>query len=547
MGEVIAARDEQIGRDVAIKRLKKAKPSDQAIARFLREARIQGRLEHPSIVPVHEIGRDGFGQPFFSMKKLAGTTMQQLIAKSPEDEYPRQRLLRAFVEVCNAIELAHTRGVIHRDIKPANIMLGDFGEVYVIDWGVAKVSGEADISAADADDDVLETKVGTAIGTPAYMAPEQMRGVADLDARADVYSLGCVLFEILSRQQFCSLAGLVAGGSEATVVEVPVEHRRPAHRAPDRDIPPELDQLCADATSGDREKRPRSARALGDAVQRFLDGDRDIAMRKSLAREHLATAQAAFAQRDSEEHRRTAIREAARALALDPTINAAADLVSRLVIEPPRDTPAEVAQAIDDDDFALYKNFGRISVITFSLYLVFIPIMYWVAPLPKFGFLITTLLSSFFCVLQAARGRFVPPLLVWVSYASFNGSVSWAFSPLLIAPGLAAVIAMIFTLDPRVNTPKRAATLGVLIMVGILAPWVGEHLGLLPSTLAITDEGVRFFAEGLGRLKDYFLAAYAVTIVVVAVTIAFTVSCSRRAARRQLQIQAWQLRQLVVE
>jgi len=127
MGEVMAARDEQVGRDVAIKRMRAANPSERSLARFLREASVQGRLEHPAIVPVHEIGRDEDRLPFFVMKKVQGTALAALV--SYRDESTRQRMLRAFVDVCLAVEFAHVRGIVHRDLKPDNIMLGDFGEV----------------------------------------------------------------------------------------------------------------------------------------------------------------------------------------------------------------------------------------------------------------------------------------------------------------------------------------------------------------------------------------------------------------------------------
>jgi eukaryotic-like serine/threonine-protein kinase len=172
MGEVMSARDEQVGRDVAIKRMKAAAPSDRAIARFMREASIQGRLEHPSIVPVHEIGRDSDGLPFFVMKKLAGTTLSKIL-DSDRSRYPLERILRAFVEVCLAVQFAHDRGIVHRDLKPDNIVLGEYGEVYVLDWGVAKVLGEDNESFADvgsgSGSGEHATVVGTAIGTPGDM------------------------------------------------------------------------------------------------------------------------------------------------------------------------------------------------------------------------------------------------------------------------------------------------------------------------------------------------------------------------------------------
>src|SRR6185312_15534233 len=122
MGEVMLARDEQVGREVAIKRMRAANPSQRAIARFLREASVQGRLEHPAIVPVHEIGRDDENLPFFVMKKVAGTALASLV--SYRDEATQQRMLRAFVDVCLAMEFAQLRGIVHRDLKPDNIMLG---------------------------------------------------------------------------------------------------------------------------------------------------------------------------------------------------------------------------------------------------------------------------------------------------------------------------------------------------------------------------------------------------------------------------------------
>src|SRR5262249_27012839 len=141
--EVVLARDEHIGRDVAVKRIRSADPSPEQLARFLREARVQGGLEHPAVVPVHDLAVDRDGRPFFVMKRRTGTTLLELLrrlrAGREDEDAARRRMLRAFVDVCLAVEFAHSRGIVHRDLKPANIMLGDFGEVYVLDWGVARV------------------------------------------------------------------------------------------------------------------------------------------------------------------------------------------------------------------------------------------------------------------------------------------------------------------------------------------------------------------------------------------------------------------------
>jgi serine/threonine protein kinase len=229
-------------------------------------------------VPVYELGRDAGGRPYFVMKKLAGTTLAAILAG--RSTVPRQRVLRAFADVCLAVELAHRRDVIHRDLKPDNIMLGDFGETYVLDWGVAKVLDEAELAADTPSAPDLATAAGSVVGTPGYMAPEQARGDA-IDARADVYSLGCVLFEILAGQPLHPRGPLglasALGGTDG----------RPSSRIADRDIPPELDELCAQATAADREARIATARELGERVQRYLDGDRDLTVRRSLAAGHL--------------------------------------------------------------------------------------------------------------------------------------------------------------------------------------------------------------------------------------------------------------------
>jgi len=161
--------------DVAIKRLRMTEPSPDALTRFLREARIQGRLEHPAIVPIHDLGVDADGRPFFTMKRLAGTTLAERIKGGD----PR-RLLRAFVDVCLAVELAHVRGVVHRDLKPSNVFLCNASDqsartVKVLDFGISKVLEQGPVPVI--------TTLLSVMGTPQYMSPEQVRSVRDVDAR----------------------------------------------------------------------------------------------------------------------------------------------------------------------------------------------------------------------------------------------------------------------------------------------------------------------------------------------------------------------------
>ncbi|HEY5938859.1 MAG TPA: serine/threonine-protein kinase, partial [Kofleriaceae bacterium] len=207
MGEVVQATDQQIKREVAIKRMRQV--SEHATARFVREARIQGRLDHPAIVPVHELSVDAEGRPYFVMKRLTGTTLQHILEQGEASHHTRRSLLRAFIDVCLAVEFAHSRGIVHRDLKPANIMLGDYGEVYVLDWGVARVLGEDEETEPSGETNPGKTEAGAILGTVGYIPPEQLRAET-VDARADVYALGCILFEILAGSTLHKIGQLTA-------------------------------------------------------------------------------------------------------------------------------------------------------------------------------------------------------------------------------------------------------------------------------------------------------------------------------------------------
>jgi eukaryotic-like serine/threonine-protein kinase len=547
MGEVIAARDEQVGRDVAIKRMRAAAPSERAIQRFLREASIQGRLEHPAIVPVHEIGHDSEGLPFFVMKKLTGTTLGKILADSAQREaVGLQGLLRAFAEVCLAIELAHVRGIVHRDLKPDNILLGDFGEVYILDWGVAKVIGEdddgefADVGSGSGQH---ATAVGTTIGTPGYMPPEQVSGTPDIDGRTDIYALGCVLFEILAGEP------LHPRGSEGVRSAVAGGDARPSQRAPDRRIAPELDALCVEATAADREARP-SARALGDRVQRYLDGDRDLARRRDLARDHFERAQAAFSAGDSEALRGTAMREAAAALALDPALAGAAELLGRLMLDPPRTIPREVDVALAEDEIRIVKDNARAGLWALLSCLSFTSLLWWIAPPGSVyvaAFAGALLLSGVFYVFayHGSRPRFA---LVIIGNVALIAVLSRMFSPLFIAPGVAAVLAMAMIVTPRLSAMGSAIAVGALFIAAAIGPMVLERIGVLSRTMFVDGNGILLRAGGVGSDENPVILVgtlYAIGLIIGSCGIAHAMRARARAAHRHLHLQAWQLRQLV--
>lgn len=216
MGMILKARDRALNRDVAVKvmRPETRKHADRRL-RFVEEAQITGQLEHPGIAPVHFLGRDDDGLEFFSMKLVAGMTLEELLEKWHDrsgrirEEYPQSRLLSIFERVAETVGFAHARGILHRDLKPANVMVGKYGEVWVLDWGLAKVIGEdkevkspkeeAEQAVSWVRENVEKalTLDGHTVGTPEYMAPEQARA-EQLDRRADIFSLGAILYHILT-------------------------------------------------------------------------------------------------------------------------------------------------------------------------------------------------------------------------------------------------------------------------------------------------------------------------------------------------------------
>jgi serine/threonine-protein kinase len=546
MGEVVAARDQQIGRHVAIKRMRTRHAAPELVSRFLREARIQGRLEHPAIVPVHELC-DEDGEPYFVMKKLSGVTLADEIAgASGARKFSRQQLLRAFVDVCLAVEFAHAGGVIHRDLKPANIMLGDFGEVYVLDWGIARVLGDDTSRVNFGDIETLDgggTLAGTMLGTPGYMSPEQVRGEVDIDARSDVYALGAILFEILAGKP------LHVRGDAALARTIAGVDARPSRVAPERQVPPELDAACQRATALDRVARFASARSLGDAVQHFLDGDRDLALRQELARDALARAHEALARGDASDARRDAIRAAARALALDPHAREPAELVGRLMIEPPTDTPPEVEAELATQQRAALRQQARRGGIAMVGYLAFLPVLY-AAGVREPWFIAA--MGTITAVMIVARWSLVDraPRAILIASVVANAALvallARVMTPFLLAPSVAMVTGTVFAMVPQLGRVVWA--LYAIFAAAILMPFVAELVGVMASTVTFQGDAIVLHTAATRLDPTFTLAGLSLFVaIVLAIAIGLTrgIVNDRNRSQRALQLQSWQLRQLV--
>ncbi len=280
IGQVWLARDSELSREVALKELKPERAGHpEQWDRFLEEARLTSQLQHPGIVPVYELARrTDSQQPFYTMRFVKGQTLRDAIkiyherrAKGVADLLEGRALFEAFVGVCHAIAYAHSRGVIHRDLKPQNVVLGDFGEVIVLDWGLAKVVDHPEGSLETPPvmggnqgqrDDTLQ---GQVLGTPAYMAPEQAAGRVDLIGRSsDVYGLGAILFQILTDKP------PFTGSSTDEVLQRVRSIAPPAPRDLAADVPPALEAVCLRALAKFPKDRYASAEDLGHEIKRWL-------------------------------------------------------------------------------------------------------------------------------------------------------------------------------------------------------------------------------------------------------------------------------------
>lgn len=564
MGEVLLARDHRIGRHVAMKVMRRGKGSGSGgRMRFIREVCVQAQLEHPVVVPVYDVDRDESGVEFFTMKHVDGVTLQEVLdgLRAGDAEMTRvftpHRLLSAFQQVCLGVHRAHSRGVVHRDLKPGNIMFGDYGEVYVLDWGLAKLGEESQPRVPGRSSapppEMGESARKRLLGTPGYMAPEQLSDSMAVDARADVYSLGAILFELVTG------APLHGDGEVQDLIDSTLEGSpaRMGERAPHLEVAPELEALCEQATARDPADRPASARALHDGVQRYLEGHRDRTLRVELAARHAQAAeraaQAALSEGSSHQDRVRALKEAGRALALDPEHPGAARVVARLLLEPPAELPPDVQQEVEGATLDEASRFLRYAVYAIFAFLALTgavllsPVRSWLgfavmtAPV-VLGCLYALWLNRNYRHSQHVRGHAIA-LFTVLSVAI--GATSGLYGPMMLTPLFALVLVVLVS---TVGFLERARLLGLILgCLTILVPFALEWAGVVPPSYEFVD-GTLVIIPRIREISPVSLyAAMVADLVTIVVTglVMWRFSSELEEKRRHIQVTGWHLRQLL--
>jgi serine/threonine-protein kinase len=504
------------------------------------------------------------------MKRIAGTTLRDVLDELLEGTLPdgasftRRKLVGLIAQAANAVGFAHARGVTHRDLKPENLMFGEFGEVYVLDWGVARAPGASAPSSSDGSapfvagvptpppDGELATQAGALVGTPGYMAPEQARGdVAQVGPPSDVYSLGCVLFEVL--------AGRAAheGATTATLLASTVTRGglSPCDAAPERAVPAELDALCRKATSLAPEERHADGRALARALEDFLDGERSLELRRAEATAHLQRAEATLGEvaegRAGEPEREAGLRELGRALALDPGNDRALTLVSRLVFSE-HALPAGAVAELEEVELEDRRRGNRVALVAYAVWFVFSLAGFYrtksvaLAMASSAGVLALLCYSAWMALSGNVQRRFMRVAIVAnFLLVALNGAY---LGPLLVVPGLASVVSAAFLVGLRATRETKLLLLGGSLFA-FLAPFALCLFGVVENPYSF--EGGAMVVRSLSNELESPVAALSMlTVVGVAqqlMTYRLVGSATDRllrAERRNLGL-AYRLRQLL--
>jgi len=563
MGEVRLCADGWIGRDVAMKVAHHGRAAEaQLRARFVREALVQGQLEHPSIVPVYDLGTRPDGATFFTMKRVRGLTLAQIIHGLRRGDpavvraYSRRRLLTAMGSVCLAVSFAHSRGVVHRDLKPENIMLGDFGEVYVLDWGVSRVLEDTWVERQPTGQVVVpigRTQAGALVGTPGYAAPEQVQGDRRVGPPSDVYALGAILFEVLAlapMHEADTVDGLIAS-------TVKSGGARPSVRASTVDVPPELDNICARATALSPADRFASAREMQEALEGYLDGERDAERRRELAKQHGDEASRAFeaaarAGKSGEAERARGMRELAAALAIEPSNEGALRTLMRILLEAPAELPPEAEAELQAIESSNRPRVARDSMLAYLFLALSAPVLLTMnvqRPLLFAALVATGVVTAAYMGWMWRTGNADRPYMSRAVPLSFLlvGLTSAVFGPFVMVPGMAALTVSTYLVNLRANPAVRRAA-PILGLAAVFVPAALQLAGIAPQSYVFEPGSIRIVSDlvEFRPVPALVLLALgsALTILATVFSVGRAVDALVASERRNFA-QAWRLRQIL--
>ncbi len=552
MGEVLLAVDQPLARQVAVKRLHaRLEHNLEQRARFTREVRIQSRLNHPGVVPLFEAGSNQ-GLPYFAMKRVRGRVLSEILAscrlgdEASLKRFDQFRLLRDFSRLAWTVAFAHSQGVVHRDIKPSNVMLGDYGEVYLLDWGVAS-ERRGDISfVAPVDGAPAElTDPRHALGTPAYMSPEHTRGGADLQPSSDVFALGAILFEVLTHKRL----NPASGANEAIQLAGTPAKPRALELMATTHVADHLQDLVIRATAFAPEDRP-SARELATSIERFLADRVDSEDRRERAGEKRRQAIELLARR-GEGNVLAALRALNHASALTPDDDDAQTLLARVLLRADQADPRYV------EELGSRLQAHRTDAVRWSLramlpVAVFVGMLVWLAgglPLAILPAIVSFALLAAWLT-RASRQARVPDWHYYVSGplgALAAASLTVVAGPFALPPlGVLAHFPLLF-MNSRAGRRMRAIQITIALAT-IYVPFALQLTGVLPSSYHM--ENGRFVITPIGFQTSpdhlwWFVAGGCLVLTMATLVFLGRMSQQMERAQRQLFAQRWVLSKMV--
>jgi serine/threonine-protein kinase len=444
---------------------------------------------------------------------------------------------------------------VHRDLKPSNVMLGDFGEVYVLDWGVAKIAGATEVKSdvISGEDDSVQTHEGALVGTPGYMSPEQARGEIDaIGPASDVYALGAMLFELLA------LEPLHTGRTvPAILASTQMKTQAPSERTPNAEIAPELDAICVRATAFEPAERFASARAMHEAIEAFLAGERDAERRKELAKDLVAKGRAALEKAnaggpDAERHRAEGMRTLGHAVALDPNDDSTLKVILDTVLSA-GELPAEAEAQLKTVELADRARAARRSSLMYATWLLLLPAVFvfgvrsWPAFLALLGAALVAIGWSAWMGTSPERSapRYMRTMII-INFVLVGCSAT-CFGPFIFAPAVAATSAAAFAVSLRANTYTRNMLMTLSIM-SIFVPYALQVLGVIPPSYVFHD-GIIEIRPILEDFPPFFTqlglcVVTAAQLVLPSILVTSAVDALIRAERTNFG-QAWRLKQLL--